>query len=159
MLNHVFNKLKFEGEISFINWNFRFFRKFFLLTFFRKAPFANFKGLHSIICPSLIEMSKIIETNTESNTIGGKLGYDSGVSAYVEGNHVGGSQRNIEFAVLKDPSFIDFSKNLERVADTMTLQVKDRKIVLLIDEAQVNSLNLPDFLQLKNIRFWGDLKI
>lgn len=76
-------------------------------------------------------MSKIIETNTKSNTIGGKIEYDSGVSGYVEG------QRNIEFAVLKDPSFIDFSKNLESVAEVMTLQVKDRKIVLLIDEAQV----------------------
>ena len=104
-------------------------------------------------------MSKIIETNRESNTIGAKLGYDSGVSAYVEGNHVAGSQRNIEFEVLKDPSFIDFSKNLERVAEAMTLQVKNRKIVLLIDEAQVNSLNLPDFLLLKNMRFWEDLKI
>ena len=147
MLNHVFNKLKLEGEISFINWNLRLFLKFFLLTFFRKAPIANFKGLHSLICPSLIEMSKIIETNTESNTIGVKLGYDSGASAYLEGNHI---QRNIEFSFLKNPSFIDFSKNLEGFAEVMTLQVKYRKIVLLIDEAQVNSLNLLIFLQLKN---------
>ena len=102
----------------------------------RKKDIIDLRGLYSLVCPSFLEVTKMIISRKGHLEVEGEGGFKTTPFGKLALKYADEWRKSIEICKTKDPSHQEFSDSLSHFEEIVK-SYSEMKIVIFIDEAQV----------------------